>query len=505
MQDDLKFIPKIFLCGDETEFFSQVGNRPFKIVGKVKIFYEDEKKLLDFLQDGKILFNDEVKNFDELLKLLQSGTADYLVVNNFNEYGAFRNYILSHNLFPTQVITLEHFKTLNLEFFNDVNADISLLLHLKNSAIKTLLDVDGYFAKGQLFTKVGNDFTEIDVVSDKLLPSIAENIYTHVYKNLSEVGFKRYDAALIVERAGINFDSMFVMLENFTDTVITYARTGSELEQHILNSVGNFSNVNGLRTVAGNWFFLRRHTPPENFCVYVVCYKPTPHDGKLPDGYKIIQAGRALNPDLGYIGDNTGENISHLNLYLNEITALYWFWKNTTHTVVGLVHYRRFFTELDNRDFAYEKILTKDAALKILERYDIIISKVSYEFMIQQDLLKNDCGYELPIFAEGIIKKHMLKAQPDYVETFENLMNSVTMYRSHLFITRRNVLDAYCKWLFSFIVDATEEVLRSVPLANLPFSPRRLMAFLAERMLTVWLIKNRLRIKELPFMFIEGI
>ncbi|MBR0287536.1 MAG: hypothetical protein IJQ82_01010, partial [Selenomonadaceae bacterium] len=62
-----------------------------------------------------------------------------------------------------------------------------------------------------------------------------------------------------------------------------------------------------------------------------------------------------------------------------------------------------------------------------------------------------------------------------------------------------------CKWLFSFIIDATEEILRRIDLASFPFSPRRLIAFFVERMLTVWLRKNRLRIKELKIMFIEGL
>ena len=180
-------------------------------------------------------------------------------------------------------------------------------------------------------------------------------------------------------------------------------------------------------------------------------------------------------------------------------------YRNTEHTVIGLAHYRRFFTESEDATFSYEKILTKDAALKLLERYDIIVSTIGYEMMTQQELVKNDCGAELETFAEGVIKKHLLKVQPDYLESFDAMMNLMAIYKCNMFVTRRNIFDAYCKWLFSFYLDATDEVLRTIPMADLPYSPRRLMSFFAERMFQVWLRKNRLRIKELKFMFIEGI
>ncbi|WP_298497297.1 DUF4422 domain-containing protein, partial [uncultured Helicobacter sp.] len=45
------------------------------------------------------------------------------------------------------------------------------------------------------------------------------------------------------------------------------------------------------------------------------------------------------------IGDDTGENISHLNRYFNEMTGIYWAWKNYDKLgnpeYIGLCHYRR--------------------------------------------------------------------------------------------------------------------------------------------------------------------
>ena len=498
---DLKFIPKILLCGDESDFFSRVEERPFKIVGHAKISGED----FNFLQDGKIFFNDELQDLPALVKFLRSDAADYLLFTDMRSFAAFRNAAYKRGYLSSQVVSLDEFNVSPKNFFYDVNADLRLLPYLKESGVKTLLDVDAYFSRGRLFTKFGNDFTEVDAVSEKNLPPITENFYTHVYKNLAQVGLKKYDAAFIIERSPADFNKMFVLLENFSDKIITFARPGSELERYIANNAKIFSEARGLRTNTVNWYFLTRRRPPEDFKIYVVTHKPTPHAGKLPKGYEIIHAGREGNDDLGYLGDDTGDNISRLNLFINEITALYWFWKNKNHTAVGLAHYRRFFTEADDEKFSYEKILTQEAALKILESYDIIVGEILFGGLTQREFVVNDCGEKLAALGEAILKKHLLKTQPDYLDAFEFVMSSTTFYKCNMFVARRNVLDAFCKWLFSFLINATEEALRTLQLQNLPWSPRRLMSFLAERMLTVWLIKNRLRIKELKIMQVEGL
>ena len=503
--NDLSFMPRILLCGDDQESFSQAGQRPFKIIGHAKLSGKVGKQKFDFKEDAKIFFNDKLQDWNALAEFLHGGEVDYFLFMDFQDFVAFRNYSLKQGFLSPKTVTIEHFKTLPTDFFYDFNAEIRLFDYIKDFPIKSLLDVDGYFARGHVFTKVYNPDMEIDCISEKPLPPIMENIYSHVYKNFAEVGLKRYDAALLIERKPVDFISMFTFLGNFTDTVITFSRIDCELDKYILANLNNFEEVHGTSAETIKWFFVKRHRKPENFCIYVVTHKPTPHDGKLPDGYKIIHAGRALNEDLGYLGDNTGDNISHLNLYINEITALYWMWKNTNHTVIGLAHYRRFFTEEADSSFAYEKILSKDAALKLLERYDIIVSSIGFEMMTQRGLIRNDCGEELTTFAEGVIKKNLLKAQPDYLESFEEVMNLMAIYKCNMFVARRNIFDAYCNWLFSFYIDATEEVLRTIGLENLPYSPRRLMSFYAERMLHVWLRKNWLRIKELDFMFVRDV
>ena len=492
-----KFIPRILLCGDETDFLAQVAERPFKIIGHMKLFGEVDGQKFNILTDKKVFFNGELQDFDALKKFLLGGEVDYLVFTEFRLFATYHKVAVNDNFVNPKAITIDQFNTFPRGFFYDPNIPLRILEWAKYLSIRTLLDVDGYFAASGVFTKPANDFTQIDCVTQETLPPVAENIYRRVYKNLTEVGLQRYDAVLLTERDPKDFDAAFILTQNISDGILTYGRTGSALEKHIRDMSKNFATGKGLHTLTGELFYVTRKRPNKDFCVYVVTYKNIKLD-EPPEGYKIIQAGRAVNEHTGYLGDDTGDNISDLNVYLNELTALYWIWKNTSEAIVGLCHYRRFFTTGDET-FSRDKILTQADAL------NVIVSRLFYGTLNQREFIRNDCGEDLTKTIEAIFRKYLLRVQPDYVGALDAVLNSKAVYRSHLFITRREILDAYCKWLFSFLLDVTKETLQTVPLDKLSFTPRRLVAFFAERMLHVWLTRQRLRIKELNFMFIKGI
>ena len=72
----------------------------------------------------------------------------------------------------------------------------------------------------------------------------------------------------------------------------------------------------------------------------------------------------------GYQPDNVGENISSKNPYFCELTGLYWAWKNMDSDYIGLVHYRRHFTESQkvpkDEESKFNILLKNDEIEKIL-------------------------------------------------------------------------------------------------------------------------------------------
>lgn len=401
-----------------------------------------------------------------------------------------------------QVFTIGEFLNMPQDCFYNFYADLHLMQVLKILKIKTLIDVNAHFAKSYTLTKMQNDFTEIEGVYEKNILPIKENIYSRVYKSFADCQFKHYDAALIYVNSPTAFENNICTVENSADTIITFAKYGSELYKYIHTSKINFVRVDTIGTFSGEWLICRRHKPPENFAMYVATHKKLPPEyiEKFPAGYKIIHAGKENAEDFGYIGDNTGKNISYLNPYINEITALYWMWKNTSDSVIGLSHYRRFFTASEeskdfinfvDTKFAYEKILTKEQAMNILKDYDIILTQLAHRHTAWYE----DAG---PSFAFATIRKHLMRTHPDYIDAFDYLTNVSFFYSKSMFVTRRNIFDAYCKWFFSFYIDATREVLNSELYSK--DKATRMMGFLAERISTIWLMKNNLRIKELKIL-----
>ena len=96
----------------------------------------------------------------------------------------------------------------------------------------------------------------------------------------------------------------------------------------------------------------------------------------------------------------------------------------------------------------------------------------------------------------GILERLLQERQPEYVQAYRHVMTGYGFYRCNMFVMRREILDAYCTWLFSFIIDAVDQA----DLAALDAYQQRAVGFFAERMLSVWLMQQRLKIKELPIL-----
>lgn len=212
--------------------------------------------------------------------------------------------------------------------------------------------------------------------------------------------------------------------------------------------------------------------------IYVVTHKEYPVFSD--DLYLPIAVGGYEKT--GMQTDSHGENIAYLNEKINECTAMYWIWKNSEAAVVGINHYRRYFYNSEFR--CRENRLDKDTINYLLKEYDLITYRgvvpcgqtVGEELRGSLDDAVYWKGYEL-------IKKHMGRFQPKSLPYLDKMLDMHECRYCNMLIAKKEVYDAYCKWLFSFLIPAAEEM----EISELDNYNKRIIGFWAERMLTVWL------------------
>ena len=200
--------------------------------------------------------------------------------------------------------------------------------------------------------------------------------------------------------------------------------------------------------------------------------------------YEMVQVGSDLNELLPYTKDNTGDNISNKNKNFCELTLLYWMWKNTKYDIEGLVHYRRFF-------YKHGKIINADQIEKYLNKYDAILPQK--KIIHFSNVKKEYCKYHFEKDYD-LCRKVLGQLYPEYVKAFDKVSNSKSFYTYNMIITKKEILDKYCDWLFSILF----ELEKKIDLSSYDNYNQRLYGFLSERLLNVWIIHNNITVLELP-------
>lgn len=92
--------------------------------------------------------------------------------------------------------------------------------------------------------------------------------------------------------------------------------------------------------------------------------------------YLPLHVGKKGKDNLGYVGDDTGENISEKNPYYCELTGVYWAWKNLKADYIGLAHYRRQFKGRNKqKNSLFDTVLSDIEIKELLKETDVILPK----------------------------------------------------------------------------------------------------------------------------------
>ena len=241
--------------------------------------------------------------------------------------------------------------------------------------------------------------------------------------------------------------------------------------------------------------------------------------------FRPVQVGSAINQytiNKSYIKDNTGDNISDKNSTFNELTAIYWAWKNLKdEEVFGLMHYRRFLNLFYTKPFyknvkkdimkqvkSDNKKLLKLNNVKqvtqktdaLLAKYDIITANPIYcslnkkPISIAEDYIEYHLVEDWNICMD-VIKEHF----PEYKKSIEtHLYKGNQLYYGNIFIAKKEWFDAFCHWLFTILF----EVEKRITLSEDPYQ-KRVIGFLSERLFTLYVLHHQFKIKSYPIFYVE--
>lgn len=207
--------------------------------------------------------------------------------------------------------------------------------------------------------------------------------------------------------------------------------------------------------------------------------------------------------DLGYIKDNTGENISGKNASFCELTGMYWAWKNLDADFVGLVHYRRHFSM--KRKSGFDNVLTYEELRPYLDTIKVFVPNKRKYYI--ESLYSH---YAHTHYASQLdeTRKIIGEKYPEYLVSYDRIVKRSYGYMFNMMIMKKEMLNDYCSWLFDILF----ELEKRMEMPELSAFQGRFYGRVSEIIFNVWLdqklqsgqLRNN-EIMEIPCVHMEKI
>lgn len=230
-----------------------------------------------------------------------------------------------------------------------------------------------------------------------------------------------------------------------------------------------------------------------NIKLYVVAHKPYP----MPTDDIYVPMGVGAARQTYEVSDATGDNIAKKNPHYCELTGLYWIWKNADADYLGLVHYRRHFTAGLKSSDKWKRVATRRRLERALNKADIVLPSQRH-YVIETSWSQ----YAHAHHEADLIKTREIIGElcPEYLPCFDAVMKRTHGHRFNMLVMKKEALDAYCSWLFPILFRLEERL----DISDYSSNDARVFGFVGERLLDVWLEKNKPEYTEMPVVNMES-
>lgn len=222
------------------------------------------------------------------------------------------------------------------------------------------------------------------------------------------------------------------------------------------------------------------------------------------DAVKPIRSGGArAKTSIGFLRDDTEDNISKKNAIYGELTANYWVWKNYLKRFpelqyIGFCHYRRFlgFKKPPGKGNAFgsmrffaqfllnfKKRYSQKNILKYISGYDVILPGLThFSTSVYDQYLEYHRKEDLDNMIKTV-KTHY----PEYEKSLNAVLGGKSIYACLNYVMKKHLFE---EWM-AFVFGVTEKLEKisdwNMFLNQNEAKKHRYAAFLAERLFKVWL------------------
>lgn len=169
------------------------------------------------------------------------------------------------------------------------------------------------------------------------------------------------------------------------------------------------------------------------------------------------------------IGDDTGDNISEKNIIYNEMTSIYWAWKNYAELgnpdYIGHFHYRRHLCfmdsdksvlEMDNigKNYIYRQLdFSEKKMQRLCQEYDLIAPMPQWRKSAYEHFERNFNIEELET-AINVLKEQY----PLYYQSAKEYLGDNKLYFCNIFIMKKEMFFEYCRYIFDILSEVEKRI-----------------------------------------------
>lgn len=195
----------------------------------------------------------------------------------------------------------------------------------------------------------------------------------------------------------------------------------------------------------------------------------------------LVGATKNYKEGINYQRDDEGKNISLKNPNFNELTAVYWAWKNLDADAIGLVHYRRLFSKGGKREL--DNILNKEQIEQLLEEAPIVLPKKRKYYIESNYSHYVHAHPEEPL---DVTRDVIAENYPRYLNAFDQVMHKTSAHMFNMFIMKKKEFNQYSEWLFDVLFKVEDRI----DISGYSVQDARVFGFLSERLMDVWIEAN---------------